>query len=189
MPVSLRDSLSLLSLWYLPIPEPQKGRVVEEYQHWLHIKLMDSLPNSYSIYFPSGIPSVNFPLPPLNFLYSVFHSHTGFFSAPASPLTFASSALISCPFFSQSLTANCPPLQNHASSPSRSVYVPSLFSHLIQSGLAHREVFDLQSILVGLQLVKDVSHPSWSNWYVVLHHAGVLVLCVRKMHNGGVNMF
>lgn len=54
------------------------------------------------------------------------------------------------------------------------------FSHLIQCGLAHREVFDLQRILVGLQLVENVSHPSWSNWYVVLHHSKVLVLCVGK---------
>lgn len=37
------------------------------------------------------------------------------------------------------------------------------FSHLIQGGLAHREVFDLQSTLIGLKLVKDVCHPSWSN--------------------------
>lgn len=36
------------------------------------------------------------------------------------------------------------------------------FSHLIQGGLAHREVFDLQSTPIGLKLVKDVSHPSWS---------------------------
>lgn len=76
--------LSLFCLWYLPIPEPQKSRVVEEYQHWLHIKLMDSLPNSYSIYFPSGIPSVSFPLPLLNFLNSLFHSHSAFF-CPCSP--------------------------------------------------------------------------------------------------------
>lgn len=54
------------------------------------------------------------------------------------------------------------------------------FSHLIQSGLAHREVFDLQSILVWLQLVEDVSHPSWSQRHVVLQHGGVSVLRVEK---------
>lgn len=48
--------------------------------------------------------------------------------------------------------------------------------HLIQCGLADREVFDLQSNLVGLQPVEDVSHPSRSEWHVVLHHGGVLVL-------------
>lgn len=91
--------LSLICLWYLPIPEVQKGRLVEEYQHWLHIKLMDSLPNSYSIYFPSGIPSVSFPLPLLNFLYSVFHSHSAFF-CPCFPSHPFSSSLISFPLFS-----------------------------------------------------------------------------------------
>lgn len=90
--------LSLASLWYLPIPEPQKGRVVEEYQHWLHKKLMDSLPNSYSIYFPSGVPSVSFPLPLLNFLNSLFHSHSAFF-CPCFPSHPLSPSLISCPFF------------------------------------------------------------------------------------------
>lgn len=177
MPVS-SDPLISLCLWYLPIPRPQKGTVVEEYQHWLQIKLMDSLPNSYSIYFPPGIPSVSFPLSLLNFLYSVFHSHSAFF-CPCFPSCFPFSPLISCPFFSVPRWHLPTLTKPHPGSPSL-CYVLSLFSHLIQCGLAHREVFDLQSILVGLQLVKDVSHPSWSKRYVVLHHIGVLVLCVGK---------
>lgn len=62
-------SCPVFCLQYVPIPEPQRGKVVEEYQHWLHIKLLDSHPNSYSIYFPSGLPSISFPLPLLNFLF------------------------------------------------------------------------------------------------------------------------
>lgn len=60
------------------------------------------------------------------------------------------------------------------------------FSHLIQGGLAHREVFDPQSTLIGLQLVKDVSHPSRSNRYMVLYHTGVLVLFIgeQRMDRG-----
>lgn len=51
--------------------------MVEEYQHWLHIKLIDSLPNSYSIFLPSGLPSASFKLfqlalsLPLSFLPSL----------------------------------------------------------------------------------------------------------------------
>lgn len=59
---------------------------------------MDSLPNSYSIYFPSGIPSVSFPLTLLNFLCSVFHSHSAFF-CPCFPYHPPALSLISCPFF------------------------------------------------------------------------------------------
>lgn len=58
------------------------------------------------------------------------------------------------------------------------------FSHLIQGGLAHREVFDPQSTLIGLQLVKDVSHPSRSNRYMVLYHTGVLVLFIGEQRMG-----
>lgn len=58
------------------------------------------------------------------------------------------------------------------------------FSHLIQGGLAHREVFDPQSTLIGLQLVKDVSHPSRSNRYMVLYHTGVLVLFIGEERTG-----
>lgn len=80
-----KHPFSVVCIWYLPIPVPHKGRVVEEYQHWLHKKLMDFLPNSYSIYFPSGVPSVSFPLPLLNFLNSLFHSHSAFL-CPCHPL-------------------------------------------------------------------------------------------------------
>lgn len=151
--------------------------MVEEYQHWLHIKLMDSLPNLYSIYFPSGTPSVSFPLPLFNFFNSLFHSHSAFF-CPCFPSNSLSSSLISCPL---SLAAIYPPLQNLTLVLPLSLFISCLFfPHLIQCGLAHREVFDLQNILVGFQLVEDVSHPSWSNWYVVLHHGGVVVLCIGK---------
>lgn len=102
--------LSLVCLWYLPIPEPQKGWVVEEYQHWLHINLIDSLPNSYSIFFPSGVPSVSFPLPLLNFLNSLFNSHSAFF-CPCFP-SYTLSPLLSSPApFFLSLTAIFPPVQ------------------------------------------------------------------------------
>lgn len=67
---------------------------------------MDSLPNSYSIYFPSGVPSVSFPLPffkvslhclslPLSFPLplpplppsrSLFHHASPFFFVPCYPL-------------------------------------------------------------------------------------------------------
>lgn len=150
--------------------------MVEEYQHWLHIKLMDSLPNSYSIFLPSGLPSVSSPLP-LFKLFQLFHSHSAFF-CPCFPSYPLSSSLISCPFFSVPRCHLPTPTKPHT--PSLSLFMSLFFSHLIQCGLAHREVFDLQRILVGLQLVKNVSHPSWSNWYVVLHHSEVLVLCIGK---------
>lgn len=101
--------LSLVCLWYLPIPEPQKGRVVEEYQHWLHIKLMDSLPNSYSIFLPSGLPSVSSPLPLLNFFNSF--TPTQLSSVLASPPTLSPPLSSPVPF-SRSLAAIYPPLQN-----------------------------------------------------------------------------
>lgn len=96
--------------------------MVEEYQHWLHIKLMDFLPNSYSIYFPSGIPSVSFPLPLLNFLYSVFHSHSAFF-CPCLPSLPPPSSLISCPFFLSPATIY-PPLPNLTLVPPLSLSLP-----------------------------------------------------------------
>lgn len=46
---------------------------------------MDSLTNSYSIYFPSGLPSVTFPLP--LFFSALSFTPTQLPSAPASPTT------------------------------------------------------------------------------------------------------
>lgn len=109
---------------------------------------------------------------PLSFLLSLL---------PLPPVLFFSHLLSL--FFCPSLPFH-PPLQSLALVPPLflSLFMSCLifFPHLIQCGLAHREVFDLQSILVGLQLVEDVSHPSWSDRYVVFHHSGVLVLCFEK---------
>lgn len=58
------------------------------------------------------------------------------------------------------------------------------FSHLIQGGLAHWELFDPQSRLIWLQLIEDISHPSWSNWYMVFYHTGVLVLFIGEESTG-----
>lgn len=102
---------------------------------------MDSLPNSYSIYFPSGIPSVSFPL--LNFLFSVFHSSSAFFwpCFPSQPLSL-SSFLITCPFF-LSLATIYPPLQNLALVLPLSVNV--LFSpHPVWSG-SQRSVWSAEN--------------------------------------------
>lgn len=148
---------------------------------------MDSLSNSYSIYFPSGVPSVSFPLLLLNFLNSLFHSHSAFLRSPLPPsstplpLFFSGPSLsvprCHLPALTKNLTLVLPLLSVCVSS---RLVLFLFFSHLVQCGLADWEVFDLQSIFVGLQLVEDVSHPSRSNWYVVLHHRGVLVLCVGK---------
>lgn len=53
-------------------------------------------------------------------------------------------------------------------------------SHLIQCGLADREVLDLQNSLVGLQLVKDGRHTTRSNGHVILHHVGMMLLYEQK---------
>lgn len=75
--------LSVLSL-LLPTPSassPPKGRAFEEHQHWLHIKLMYSLPNSN---IPFISPQAN-PLTVSLWLYKkkilccFFHSHFAFF--------------------------------------------------------------------------------------------------------------
>lgn len=91
---------------------PKGFKAVEEYQHWLHIKLMDSLPNSYSIYFPSGVPSVSFPLPFLKFLCTVFHSHSAFL-CPCLPSRPHAPFFITRPLFFLSLATLYPPLQSH----------------------------------------------------------------------------
>lgn len=80
--------------------------------------------------------------------------------------------LLSCPYILVTPFYQPTP----ATSTSLYLYTFCLFSHLIQGGLAHREVFDLQRALIGLQLVEDVCHPAWSNWYMILSHSGVQVL-------------
>ncbi len=100
--------------------------MVEEYQYWLHIKLTDSLPNSYSIYFPSGIPSVSFPWPLLNFLTLTLSPPLSFLPSllplPSSPLFSRCPSLFSVPNFY--LPTSTKP---HTGSPSISVYVWSIF--------------------------------------------------------------
>lgn len=145
---------------------------------------MDSLTNSYSIYFPSGLPSVSFPLPHTPFppFFSVFSLlPLSFHLAPASPATLSHLLSSYVLFFPRPLLLSTHPYKAaHWFSLILSLYpVFFFFSHLIQCGLAHREVFDLQSIFVGLQLVEDVSNPSRSVWYMVLHHGRVLVLCIQ----------
>lgn len=86
---------------------------------------MDSLPNSYSIYFPSGVPSVSFPLPFLKFLCTVFHSHSAFLFPSCPHALF----FISRPPFFLSLATIYPPLQSHVLffSPTLQFYFLSLF--------------------------------------------------------------
>lgn len=65
-------------------------------------------------------------------------------------------------------------------------------SHLIQRGLADREVMDLKNSLVGLQLVKDGRHATGGNGHVILHHVGMMILYERKQysfkHNQSIQM-
>lgn len=90
-----------------------------------------SLPNLYSIYFPSGVPSVSSPLPLLNFLYSLSFTPTQISSVPVSPPSL--SPLFSSPVPRCHLPT---PTKPHTSAASPPVYVLSLFSspHLVWSG-------------------------------------------------------
>lgn len=99
---------SLICLWCLPIPEPRRGRVVKKYQHWLHIKLMDSLPTHLAFFCPSGLPSVSFPLPLFNFFNSLFHTLSAslFPNSLSTRHTLVSPLFLSpVPYFSPSLPA------------------------------------------------------------------------------------
>lgn len=120
--------LFFICLWYVPIPEPQKEILIEEYQHWLHVKLMDSLPNSDSTFSPQAYPlSVSLCLFYIFSLCLLFHSHSAFF-CPCFPSYHLSSSLISCPVF-LSLAAIYPALRNFTLLLSLflSAYVLSLF--------------------------------------------------------------
>lgn len=132
-------------------------------------------------FFPSGIPTVSVPLPRLNFFPQFTLSL---------PLGFLLPLLLLLPSLLFSHLLSCFSLPRCHLPSTTKLHTPPFtlsfclclvsFSHLVQCGLAHREVFDLQSFFIRLQLVENVSHTSWSNWYVVLHHSGVLVLCVRE---------
>lgn len=85
--------------------------MVEEYQHWLHIKLRDSLPTH--IPFFSLRPTLcQFPSAPFKLFSTRSFTPTQLSSVLASPPTLSPPLSSPVPFF-LSLTAIYPPRQNH----------------------------------------------------------------------------